>query len=237
VNLPEPEDNEQLVVQGPVGQGYVVAIASRSAFKDLPWYLRPYDEQAEELGYQHTEADDQSGVTAEGRIVGDPFVAMERIRRAVLMSPDDADQFSEAYTSYYVHSAVRYPRYPLLRLPPPGSVRVLGWFRSVLHDVLRVLVPRQRGVVLGADLLVRLRAALRVRRQRPLPAALSPARHSPVVLVVGRLDDVERTLGRTAPSLSLAAARRLRRARQVRGRPAVARRTRVAAGLHGQLAR
>jgi len=121
VNLPEAEDNEQLVVQGPVGQGYVVAIASRSAFKDLPWYLRPYDEQAEELGYQHTEADDQSGVTAEGRIVGDPFVAMERIRRAVLMSPDDADQFSEAYTSYYVHSAVRYPRYLCYDCHRPGQ--------------------------------------------------------------------------------------------------------------------
>ena len=42
-------------------------------------------------------------MTAEGRIVGDPFVAMERIRRRVLSDPDNDEAFATAYTSYYIH--------------------------------------------------------------------------------------------------------------------------------------
>ena len=109
-DLPAPDSNLELVVRGPVGQGYIVAIASYVDFVDLPWYLRPYDAQAEEMGYEG-EPDDEQGITAEGRIVGDPFVAMERIRRRVLADADDEMLFATAYTSYYVGHEVQYPRY------------------------------------------------------------------------------------------------------------------------------
>uniref|UniRef100_A0A832I228 DUF4384 domain-containing protein n=1 Tax=Eiseniibacteriota bacterium TaxID=2212470 RepID=A0A832I228_UNCEI len=109
--LPPEGSGVQLVVEGPVGQGYVVAIASERPFRALPWYLRPYDPRAEEVGYFHGEEDEEDGITAEGRIVGDPFVAMERIRRRVLDAPEDDRSFATAYASYYVGHAVRYPRY------------------------------------------------------------------------------------------------------------------------------
>src|SRR5438552_1812812 len=38
----------QLVADGPVGQGYIVALASLDPFERLPWYLRPADPRAEE---------------------------------------------------------------------------------------------------------------------------------------------------------------------------------------------
>ncbi len=134
LRLPEG-DAERLAVQGPVGEGYIVAIASREPFRTLPWYLRPYDPQAEELGYHGGPGDEsdldgksrpprdsegETGVTAEGRIVGDPFVGMERIRRAVLGHADDGQSFATAYTSYYVHQAVRYPRYLCYDCHRPG---------------------------------------------------------------------------------------------------------------------
>ena len=121
--IPAADASDELVVSGPVGQGYVVAIASRTPFRDLPWYLRPYDPQAENVGYvgapeKSNEA--QEGVTAEGRIVGDPFVAIERIRRQVVSNPDDADGVATAYFSYYVHDRVRYPRYVCNDCHRPG---------------------------------------------------------------------------------------------------------------------
>ena len=106
-----PEDPaEQLVVEGPTGEGYIVAIATEDPFRQLPWYLRPPDARAEELGYT-TEDRADDGVTSDGKIVGDPFVAMERIRRQVLADASDAHSFTTAYVSYYVHERVRYPRY------------------------------------------------------------------------------------------------------------------------------
>lgn len=111
--LPGADADFEWVAQGPVGQGYIVAIASVSPLNDLPWYLRPVNRQAEEVGYydvNEEEAEDE-GITADGRIVGDPFVAMERIRRRVVREHDDDDMFATAYTSYYVHHEVRYPRY------------------------------------------------------------------------------------------------------------------------------
>ena len=45
--IPAGDAQDELVVRGPVGQGYIVAIASRAPFRNLPWYLRPYDPQAE----------------------------------------------------------------------------------------------------------------------------------------------------------------------------------------------
>ncbi len=110
LEVPSERSNLDLVVEGPVGQGFIVAIASDSPFRALPWYLRPYDPHAEGVGYQG-EPEEDDGVTREGRIVGDPFVAMERIRRRVVENPENADAFATAYTSYYVHHEVRYPRY------------------------------------------------------------------------------------------------------------------------------
>ena len=122
--VPDERSNLELVVQEPVGQAYIVAIASREPFAELPWYLRPFDAHAEELGYEggadDEGADDEEGITAEGRIVGDPFVAMERIRRRVIANPDDPDAFATGYTSYYVHQEVKYPRYLCYDCHRPG---------------------------------------------------------------------------------------------------------------------
>jgi hypothetical protein len=121
--LPPEDSDVELVVQNPVGQAYIVAIASVEPFDKLPWYLRPYNAQGEGVGYVGTPEgapEEEEGVTAEGRIVGDPFVAMERIRRRVLKDAEDGETFSTAYTSYYVHQAVRYPRYVCYDCHRPG---------------------------------------------------------------------------------------------------------------------
>lgn len=109
-HVPADDANVELVVQKSTGEGYVVAIASHEPIDNLPWYLRPYNAQADEVGYVN-QPDDAEGVTDDGRIVGDPFVAMERIRRSVLRDPKSEDEFATAYTTYYVHEQVRYPRY------------------------------------------------------------------------------------------------------------------------------
>jgi hypothetical protein len=121
--VPPEHSNVDLVVQGTVGQCYVVAIAARDPFREMPWYLRPYDMQAEQVGYEGASegaGNEEEGVTAEGRIVGDPFVAMERIRRRVLDDPEDAEAFATSYTTYYVHNEVRYPRYLCYDCHRPG---------------------------------------------------------------------------------------------------------------------
>jgi len=118
--LPPDDADVELVVQKSVGQAYLVAIASTEPFDKLPWYLRPYNAQGEGVGYVGAPEDEEEGVTAEGRIVGDPFVAMERIRRRVLKDAEDGETFSTAYTSYYVHQAVRYPRYVCYDCHRPG---------------------------------------------------------------------------------------------------------------------
>src|SRR5262245_19860225 len=115
LQVPKPESDMELVVSEPVGQGFIVAIAARDPFRSMPWYLRPYNAQADEMGYRGAPEDDDDqedqGVTSDGKIVGDPFVAMERIRRRVLADPEDEESFGTAYTSYYVHHEVKYPRY------------------------------------------------------------------------------------------------------------------------------
>ena len=110
LEVPSDRSNLELVVEGATGQGYLVALVAREPFRDLPWYLRPYDAQAEGTGYEG-DPDDEEGITRQGQVVGDPFVAMERIRRHVLDDPESADAFGTAYTTYYVHERVRYPRY------------------------------------------------------------------------------------------------------------------------------
>jgi hypothetical protein len=108
--LPPEGSGYELAVEKATGQGYIVAIASRRPFRDLPWYLRPFDPQAESMGYvnQH---DDEEGFDEDGDVVGDPMVAMERIRRRVLDRPSDTESFATSYSSYYVGHEVRYPRY------------------------------------------------------------------------------------------------------------------------------
>ena len=112
-------DHGELFVDQTTGEGYIVAIASDAPFDELPWYLRPYDPQGDDLGYVGT-PDQEEGITADGRIVGDPFVAMERIRRRVLRDSRDGDSFASAYTTYYVHEQVRYPRYICYDCHRPG---------------------------------------------------------------------------------------------------------------------
>jgi hypothetical protein len=116
--IPSEESGLDLVVEDLTGEGYIVAVASAAPFRRLPWYLQPFDETANALGYQDTSVAldapprvDEEGVTRDGKIVGDPFVAMERIRRQLFDQPDDTEGFATAYTTYYVHEKVRYPRY------------------------------------------------------------------------------------------------------------------------------
>jgi hypothetical protein len=117
--LPPDEMGVNLVVQQSVGQSYIVAIASTERFNELPWYLRPYDAQGQSVGYEPAR-DDEDGITPDGRIVGDPFVAMEKIRRRVLQYPEDGETFATSYTTYYVHDRVRYPRYICYDCHRPG---------------------------------------------------------------------------------------------------------------------
>jgi hypothetical protein len=89
IEVPPEQANVDLVVQQPTGQCFIVALAAHEPLRDLPWYLRPYDAQAENVGYEGNDEDrnDEDGVTSEGRIVGDPYVAMERIRRRPWADP------------------------------------------------------------------------------------------------------------------------------------------------------
>jgi hypothetical protein len=117
--IPEEDAGVDLVVEGPTGQGYIVAIASLDPFQPLPWYLRPYSSQAAALGYEGG-PEEEEGVTSEGRIVGDPFVAMERIRRRIVSDYENPDLFATAYTTYYLHEPVKYPRYLCYDCHRPG---------------------------------------------------------------------------------------------------------------------
>src|SRR5262245_26133145 len=51
LHLPDDAGNYQLVVESETGQGFIVAVASDEPFRDLPWYLRPFDPQAASVGY------------------------------------------------------------------------------------------------------------------------------------------------------------------------------------------
>ena len=110
--LPPEDSKYELTVEKATGQGFIVAIASRAPLRDLPWYLRPYDPQAASVGYDESQShEDEEGFDNDGRVVGDPYVAMERIRRRVLQHASDTEAFATSYTSYYVQHEVRYPRY------------------------------------------------------------------------------------------------------------------------------
>ncbi len=117
--LPPDNSGYELAVEKATGEGYIVAIASRKPFRDMPWYLRQYDPQAEGNGYEDIHADEE-GFDNDGKVVGDPMVAMERIRRRVLDQPSDTDDFATSYASYYVGHEVRYPRYLCADCHRPG---------------------------------------------------------------------------------------------------------------------
>ncbi len=118
--LPPENSGYELAVENATGQGYIVAIASRRPFRDLPWYLRPFDPQGESVGYENRH-DDEDGFDEDGNVVGDPMVAMERVRRRVLDRPSDTDDFASSYASYYVGHEVRYPRYLCADCHRPGQ--------------------------------------------------------------------------------------------------------------------
>ncbi len=114
LRLPPDDADYQLVVEKETGQGFLVAVASDRPFRDLPWFLRPFDPQAASVGYEGAPQpgdETEEGFDEDGRVVGDPYVAMERIRRRVLDRPGDTGNFATAYSTYYVHEQVRYPRY------------------------------------------------------------------------------------------------------------------------------
>ena len=112
LRLPDDASGYQLVVERATGQGFLVAVASERPFRDLPWYLRPFDPQAASVGYEgEPDGKDEEGFDDKGRVVGDPYVAMERIRRRVMEQAGDAQDFATSYSTYYVHEQVRYPRY------------------------------------------------------------------------------------------------------------------------------
>lgn len=122
LRLPPTESNIELVVDRSTGQGFVVAVASERPFRALPWFLRPYDPQAEAIGYDRDEAADADDefVDREGRVVGDPYVAIERIRRRVMAFDGESEDLDSDYTTYYVHERVRYPRYLCADCHRPG---------------------------------------------------------------------------------------------------------------------
>jgi uncharacterized protein DUF4384 len=114
LRLPEDNSNYQLVVEHATGQGFIVAVASEQPFRELPWFLRPFDPQAASVGYEgdpEGRDKEEEGFDEKGHVVGDPYVAMERIRRRVLTESSGTENFATAYSTYYVHEQVRYPRY------------------------------------------------------------------------------------------------------------------------------
>lgn len=110
LRLPPEDSSYELTVDQETGQGYIVALASRAPFRELPWYLRPFDPQGESIGYEGRR-DEIEGFDEDGRVLGDPTVAIERIRRSVLGDPSGSEEFATSYATYYVGQQVRYPRY------------------------------------------------------------------------------------------------------------------------------
>jgi len=110
LRLPPEDSRYELTVDRETGQGYIVALASSEPFRELPWYLRPFDPQGESIGYEGRH-DEIEGFDEDGRVLGDPTVAIERIRRGVLGDPGGPEVFATSYATYYVGHQVRYPRY------------------------------------------------------------------------------------------------------------------------------
>jgi hypothetical protein len=98
--VPARHDPYDLVADGPAGMEYVVAVASREPFQDLPWYLSGRD--ADRADY-----DDELD---SGQIVGDPYVGIERLNSRII-APGAEDESDATETYFYIDHRVDYPRY------------------------------------------------------------------------------------------------------------------------------
>jgi hypothetical protein len=84
--IPQRHDPYDLVADGPAGMEFVVAVASRFPFQNLPWYLTTGAPESEAAGRGGDEEDELDS----GAIVGDPYVGMERLNRRILPSQNEA---------------------------------------------------------------------------------------------------------------------------------------------------
>ncbi|HEU4941344.1 MAG TPA: DUF4384 domain-containing protein, partial [Candidatus Eisenbacteria bacterium] len=98
--VPARHDPYDLVADGPAGMEYVVAVASRHPFQDLPWYLSGRDADRDEY-------DDELD---SGQIVGDPYVGIERLNSRII-APGAEDESDATETYFYIDHRVDYPRY------------------------------------------------------------------------------------------------------------------------------
>jgi hypothetical protein len=87
-----------LVVDEPVGIGYIEVVASEEPFylDEWPFLSHSYEETA--------------GVEVIRRINGDPFLAIEDINQRILPFSEDL-VYSDDFAIYYVEQIVHYPRY------------------------------------------------------------------------------------------------------------------------------
>lgn len=103
--IPSRSDPYDLVADGPPGIEYVVAVASPYPFQDLPWYL-----SADADGGRPEDDYDGEDDTESGRIVGDPYVGIDRILRRI-GAPGREDLLATNETYFYIGRRVEYPRY------------------------------------------------------------------------------------------------------------------------------
>ena len=144
--IPARHDPYDLVADGPPGMEFVVAVASRYPFRDLPWFLE--GDAAEAAG---SRSDDELD---SGLIVGDPYVGMERLNRRIL-PPGSEDESDANETYFYIDRRVDYPRYvcadchypafgfdPYLSVCPVVEIRIDATW--VHYAPVRVSVARPR---------------------------------------------------------------------------------------------
>jgi len=145
--IPARHDPYDLVADGHPGMEFVVAVASRFPFRDLPWFLEPGAADASD----QPRSDDE---LVSGVIVGDPYVGMERLNRRIL-PPAGEDESDANETYFYIDRRVEYPRYvcadchyqafgfdPYLSVCPVVEIRVDATW--VHYAPVRVGVARPR---------------------------------------------------------------------------------------------
>ena len=104
--IPSRSDPYDLVADGPPGIEYVVAVASPYPFQNLPWYLSVERADGNRSDLDDEDVDD----TESGRIVGDPYVGIDRIIRRIA-PPGREDRIATNETYFYIGQRVEYPRY------------------------------------------------------------------------------------------------------------------------------
>jgi uncharacterized protein DUF4384 len=148
--IPARHDPYDLVADGPPGMEFVVAVASRQPFQNLPWYLTSGAPESQAPRDEDGEDDEmESGV-----IVGDPYVGMEKINRRILPSLGEEDSdASETY--FYIEKRVEYPRYvcadchysafgfdPYLSVCPVVDIRIDATWVRYAPTYVRTARPR-----------------------------------------------------------------------------------------------